>query len=173
AKTTAKRPVKAAAKKAAPKKATTTARTRIAAKRPVKAVARKTTTTKAKTTAKRPVKAAAKKAAPKKATTTARTRTAAKRPVKAVARKTTARRVTSKPRAVKTKRMSAEMIRHASMVGVAAGGHIGQGFTRLCRDWAAQIKQSKTLDASGRQYLDMFVRMTTWMDAQESRARKG
>ncbi|MGI9421422.1 MAG: hypothetical protein ACR2RA_26640 [Geminicoccaceae bacterium] len=69
--------------------------------------------------------------------------------------------------------MTTDMIRHASMLGMAAGGHIGQGFTRLCRDWAAQIKQNKTLDAAGRQYLDMFVKMATWMETQESRSRRG
>ena len=65
------------------------------------------------------------------------------------------------------------MIKHASTIGLATGGHIGQGFTRLCRDWAKQMKQSKALDAAGRQYLDMFVKMASWMDSQETRARRG
>ncbi|MEM7045143.1 MAG: hypothetical protein AAF543_20230 [Pseudomonadota bacterium] len=64
------------------------------------------------------------------------------------------------------------MIKHASALGLASGGHIGQGFTRLCRDWAAQIKKSRGLDAAGRQYLDMFVKMATWMENQEKRAQK-
>ncbi|MGI9449539.1 MAG: hypothetical protein ACR2QH_02635 [Geminicoccaceae bacterium] len=68
--------------------------------------------------------------------------------------------------------MSAEMVKHAAAVGQAAGGHIGQGFTKLCRNWAAQVKKNRTLDAAGRQYLDMFVRMTTWLEQQEARARK-
>jgi len=68
--------------------------------------------------------------------------------------------------------MSAEMIKHAAAIAQASGSHVGQGFTKLCRDWAAQIKKNRTLDAAGRQYLDMFVKMTTWLDQQETRARK-
>lgn len=68
--------------------------------------------------------------------------------------------------------MSAEMIKHAVMVAQASGGHLGQGFTKLCRDWAAQIKKNKAIDAAGRQYLDMFVKMTGWLEQQETRARK-
>ncbi len=69
--------------------------------------------------------------------------------------------------------MSAEMIKHAAAVGQSAGGHIGQGFTKLCRNWAEQIKKNKTLDAAGRQYLTMFVKMTTWLEQQETKARRG
>jgi hypothetical protein len=125
--------------------------------------AKKTTATKAKTTAKRPVRAAAKK------TTATKAKTTAKRPVRAAAKKTTARR--TPPRTIRTKRLSAEMIKHAVMVGQTSGGHVGQGFTRLCRDWAMQIKQSKTLDSAGRQYLDMFVKMANWLEVQERRAQ--
>lgn len=64
------------------------------------------------------------------------------------------------------------MIKHAAMVGQVAGGHVGVGFTKLCRDWAVQVKNNKTLDAAGRQYLDMFVKMVGWLEQQEKRARR-
>ena len=76
-------------------------------------------------------------------------------------------------KAVKTKPMSGEMISHAAAVGQSEGGHIGVGFTKLCKEWAAQIKKNKALDAAGRQYLDMFVKMAGWLEQQEKRARKG
>jgi hypothetical protein len=95
----------------------------------------------------RPAASAARRAAPKKAATV-RSAARAKTPV----------------RVVKSKPMSAEMIQHAAKVGQAAGGHLGQGFTKLCQDWAAQIKKNKALDAAGRQYLDMFVKMANWLD---------
>ncbi len=152
ARTAAKRPVKAAAKKAAPSRA------RTAAKRPVKAAAKKAAPSRARTAAKRPVKAAAKKAAPSRA------RTAAKRPVKAAAKKTA-------PKVIDIRGVSADMIKLASMIGQATGGHLGQGFTRLCRHWAAQMMQNKMMDGAGRQYLDMFVKMTNLLDIQENRVR--
>lgn len=65
------------------------------------------------------------------------------------------------------------MIKHAAMVGEGEGGHVGLGFTKLCKDWAAQVKRNKTLDAAGRQYLDMFMKMAGWLEQQEKRARKG
>jgi hypothetical protein len=161
---------KAAAKKKAVAKKPATAKAKTATKSPAKAAAKKTTATKAKTTAKRPVKAAAKK------TTAPKAKTTAKRPVRAAAKKTTATKAKTTarrtpPRTIRTKRLSAEMIKHAVMVGQTSGGHVGQGFTRLCRDWAMQIKQSKTLDSAGRQYLDMFVKMANWLEVQERRAQ--
>jgi hypothetical protein len=52
------------------------------------------------------------------------------------------------------------------------GGGSARDFAKTCQGWARQIKKAKTLDEPGRNYLDLFVKMIDWLDAQEAAARQ-
>jgi len=55
---------------------------------------------------------------------------------------------------------------------IAIGNGSARDFAKTCQGWARQIKKAKTLDEPGRNYLDLFVKMIDWLDAQEAAARQ-
>lgn len=55
---------------------------------------------------------------------------------------------------------------------IAIGSGSARDFAKTCQGWARQIKKAKTLDEPGRNYLDLFVKMIDWLDAQEAAARQ-
>lgn len=67
------------------------------------------------------------------------------------------------------KATSKQMLARAA---IAIGGGSARDFAKTCQGWARQIKKAKTLDEPGRNYLDLFVKMIDWLDAQEAAARQ-